>query len=478
MKKLFIFFMLLSLMRLDASAQAFHPQPLAFALNPDGTLRSGVRGSFATEGYTMHFGRHGKPIFAQDSSKSLISPDTARADTARTDAARIFGTGGNGVNGLVRALVVVGNEVYVGGNFTEANVGSTPVPANNVACFNLQTNTWRALASSTGNGVNGQVYALAVIGDTLLYVGGTFTEANAGSAPVPVNNLACFRIRSNTWHALGTDEGNGVDGPVNALTVIGNTLYVGGDFTQANVGRSAVAANSIACFNLQTNTWRALASSTGNGVNGEVFAIAISGSDIYVGGEFTQANSGSQPIPANNVARFNTECNVWSSLSSNTGNGVQGQVFSLAVAGYDVYVGGEFTQANVGKSPLRVSCIARFNTGTNTWSKLGTTHSVEGTVYALAVSGSDIYAGGAFTRINAGKSPIAANYVARFNTSTNTWSTLGSGNGVDGTVNALCIVDSEIYLSGYFTHTDIFGTPILANRVARFNTSSKLWRSL
>jgi N-acetylneuraminic acid mutarotase len=359
MKKLFIFFMLLSL-RICAAAQELHLRPLEDALNPDGTLRSGIQGLFQVEGYAMHFGQHGEPIFLRCFSKL----DTARTDTARTDTVRTFGTGGNGVSGLVRALVVIGNEVYVGGNFTEVNVGSTPVPANNVACFNVQTNTWRALASNTGNGVNG-----------------------------------------------------------------------------------------------------------------EVFALAVSGSVLYVGGEFTQANAGSSPIAANNVAYFDLQRRVWSPLSSNTGNGVNGQVFALAVAGYDVYVGGEFTQANVGKSPLRVNCIARFNTGTNTWSKLGTT-GIDGTVYALAVSGSDLYAGGAFTRINTGKSSITANYVARFNTSTNTWSILGTGNGVDGTVNALSIVGSEVYVSGYFTHADILGSSVPTNRVARFNTASKLWRSL
>ncbi|RFM23641.1 MAG: hypothetical protein D0433_09735 [Candidatus Thermochlorobacter aerophilum] len=84
---------------------------------------------------------------------------------------------------------------------------------------------------------------------------------------------------------------------------------------------------------------------------------------------------------------------------------------------------------------------------------------------------------GAFTRINAGKSSIAANYVARFNTSTNTWSILGTGNGVDGTVNALSIVGSEVYLSGYFTHADILSllcSPIVWHALTRLPNSGGL----
>lgn len=55
---------------------------------------------------------------------------------------------------------------------------------------------------------------------------------------------------------------------------------------------------------------------------------------------------------------------------------------------------------------------------------------VNDTGFALVVSGTDIYVGGAFTV--AGN--VAANHVAKFNTLTNTWSALGTGggNGVGG----------------------------------------------
>jgi hypothetical protein len=57
---------------------------------------------------------------------------------------------------------------------------------------------------------------------------------------------------------------------------------------------------------------------------------------------------------------------------------------------------------------------------------------VNGGVNALAVVGNEVFVGGLFTSAGG----VSANRVARFNTQTNTWSTLGTGsqNGVNGEV--------------------------------------------
>jgi hypothetical protein len=66
-------------------------------------------------------------------------------------------------------------------------------------------------------------------------------------------------------------------------------------------------------------------------------------------------------------------------------------------------------------------------------------------VSALAVSGSDLYAGGLFT--TAGGS--AANYIAKWNGSR--WMALGSGMNYQGYVSALAVSGSDLYAGGYFT---------------------------
>src|SRR5205807_194096 len=79
----------------------------------------------------------------------------------------------------------------------------------------------------------------------------------------------------DSWNALGS----GMDSGVTALAVSGSDLYVGGNFT----GTSGAATNRIAKWD--GSSWNAL----GSGMSGSSFvpyvsALAVSGSDVYAGG--------------------------------------------------------------------------------------------------------------------------------------------------------------------------------------------------
>jgi N-acetylneuraminic acid mutarotase len=448
---LFVLMLMVSVSFVNAQP-AFEQRSLEEALNPDGTLKRGVQGSFKVEGYTMRTGKNGEPIF---------EPQTQHTASGTWDTQ--FGLP-NGVSGAVNAVAADGQgNVYVGGSFFV--VGGISTPVNNIARFNTQTNTWSSLGTGSSNGVSGgsvpAVDALAVVGNEV-FVGGLFTSAGGVSA----NYVARFNTQTNTWSSLGTGSSNGVNGRVGALAVVGNEVFVGGYFTSAG----GVSANYVARFNTQTNTWSTLGTGSSNGVNSYVYALAVVGNEVVVGGFFTSAGG----VSANYVARFNTQTNTWSSLGTGSSNGVNSYVYALAVVGNEVYVGGLFTSAG-GVSANRV---ARFNTQTNTWSTLGTgsSNGVGGIVRALAVVGNEVYVGGAI--IFAGG--VSANYVARFNTQTNTWSSLGTGssNGVSGvisvTVTALAVVGNEVFVGGNFTSAG----GVSANRVARFNTQTNTWSTL
>jgi len=176
MKKFYTALVLLMVSVSLSNAQpAFEQRSLEEALNPDGTLKRGVQGSFKVEGYTMRTGKNGEPIFV---------PQTQHTASGTWSS---LGTGSsNGVSGTVNALAVVGNEVVVGGNFTSAG----EVSANRVARFNTQTNTWSSLGTGSSNGVDGRVDALAVVRNEV-YVGGEFTSAGEVSA----NRVARFNGR-------------------------------------------------------------------------------------------------------------------------------------------------------------------------------------------------------------------------------------------------------------------------------------------
>src|SRR5882672_6674175 len=114
-------------------------------------------------------------------------------------------------------------------------------------------------------------------------------------------------------------------------------------------------------------------------MNGSVGALAVSGSDLYAGGNFTTAGGAS----ATNIAKWNGSS--WSALGSGTG-GFFPDVYALAVSGSDVYAGGGFTTAG----DRVANYIARWDG--SSWTALGSGLELDNVVWALAVSGSNVYA--------------------------------------------------------------------------------------
>jgi hypothetical protein len=161
---------------------------LGGVLNPDGTLKVDASGSFAANGYRMEYTATGAPRFV------------AQANCGVNDWDSRFGLP-NGTNGSVYALAVVGNDIYLGGSFDVAG----NVAANNIARYNTLTGVWSALGTG-GNGVNGIVLALLVSGSDL-YVGGFFRQANVGAAPIKANYLAQYNTTTGVWSLEHTGHG-------------------------------------------------------------------------------------------------------------------------------------------------------------------------------------------------------------------------------------------------------------------------------
>jgi hypothetical protein len=77
-------------------------------------------------------------------------------------------------------------------------------------------------------------------------------------------------------------------------------LVISGEFTVV----SDVIANYVAKWN--GSSWSAL----GSGMNGSVYALAVSGSNVYAGGSFDMAGG----VAATNIAKWNG--GSWSALGS------------------------------------------------------------------------------------------------------------------------------------------------------------------
>jgi trimeric autotransporter adhesin len=281
-----------------------------------------------------------------------------------------LGGGTGGTDGTVRALAVAPNgDVYLGGQFTTAGGRS----ANHVARWEPATRTWHPL----GSGVNNVVYALALAENGDLYVGGSFTAAGTTHA----NRVARWSPVSGTWTAVGA----GMNGTVRALAVRGAEVFAGGEFTRVGDG----TANGVALWNgvnwsaLGTGVFRA----TGYGdIPGDVYAIATTPSEVYVGGRFDKAGT----VATAGVARWRQDTG-WAALGAGLGGGAR-EVRAFTRAGWVLYVGGDFETAG----GVAVNHVARWDPAAGTWSPLGSgvaPYSGDA-VHALAVRGADLFVGG------------------------------------------------------------------------------------
>ncbi len=293
------------------------------------------------------------------------------------------------------------------------------------------TQAWSSLGTGINNGTNGEVWALAVIGSDL-YVGGNFTTAGGNT----VNNIA--KWNGSSWSALISSNGvNGLNGTVAALAVIGTDLYVGGWFTTAG----GVQAENIAKWD-GTN-WSPLGS--GLSAAGTINALATMGNDLYATSYILDPALGG---PGNLIVKW--DGSNWMPFSV-----MDDYVSSFLVDGSDLYAGGQFTMAGT----VPANKIAKWD-GTN-WSPLGTGMNFFIGGNGLVKMAGNLYASGRFT--TAGGNP--ANFIAKWDGST--WSPFisGSNNGMNNEVEGLVVMGVDLYASGSFTNA----VGVSANSVAKWD---------
>jgi hypothetical protein len=294
---------------------------------------------------------------------------TAASAIARWDG-NTFQTLGTGMTGEVvgeigvDALCTLANgDIVAGGQFVFAG----PMNANCIA-------RWNGSAWSTfGTGMNQQVLAVAELPNGNLVAGGWFTIADG---------LSCMRIArwdGSQWQPFGA----GANGSVQALVVRQDgVLFAAGGFS--SIG--GVACNRIAQWN--GTSWAPV----GRGCNSSVFALAVRpNGDIVAVGQFTTAGG----VAADRCARWNGS--AW--LAMGTASVDPGAPHAvLALANGDVVVSHGFHTP----SSLPDEGISRWN-GT-TWSALGTfTGAVanDNLVWCLAQrSNGELVVGGDFRRAN------------------------------------------------------------------------------
>lgn len=439
----------------SADPAAGRGRPLAELIAPDGTVRTdtGYSGTIDLAGWTIagDLVAGEAPRFTRIGAAGGASPAWSAVHPAAAGDWSALGAT-SALDSYVVTLAATGSTLYVGGNFM--NAAGIP-EADYLARWN--GSAWSAVGSD-GGAFNDVVNAIAIAGSNV-YVGGYFYDA-AGIAEAD----AIVTWNGSAWSALGGTAA--IAGFVSAIVVSGANVYVGGTFTDA---AGIAEADNVAKWN--GTAWSALGSNgAGNGAIGaNVAAIAVTGSDVYVGGDYTDAAG----LPkADYLAKWNGS--TWSAVGDNGSGGaaLTYQVAAIAIVGSDVYVGGRFSDA---AGIPEADYIARWNG--SVWSALGSDGSgdgaLQGFVLAISVAGSELYMGGTF-RNAAGIAE--ADYLARWNGSS--WSALGSNGAGDGAlaayVYAVAAPGSNVYMGGDFVDAAGIATADHAARVEAGTTSLSL----
>ncbi|QQR85982.1 MAG: T9SS type A sorting domain-containing protein [Flavobacteriales bacterium] len=321
-----------------------------------------------------------------------------------------------GINGIVRALEKSGSTVWAGGNFTRTNGDG---PKLSQLDKNSSITDWHFVKPAGGD-----VLCSAPDGAGGWYIGGTFTTVGG------VARLRAARINADgTLHAWDPN----VNADVNSIEVDGGNVYLGGTFTtvggQARGRLAAVDAATGAVLPF----FAGQSISPGFNVND----LVVNGSDLIVGGRFSFAGA-TEPYGAKlNITTGAADANYvnpGSPVYTSTPDGSGGW-----------FIGGTFTQVN---GVTRVG-VARINAdGTlNPW-----TATSNGNVLALHFDGSTLYMGGSFTTV--GGQP--RRLVAAVNGTTGAVLPFNANNVSGTSVLALHKEGSTLYVGGGFL--DMGGT--------------------
>ena len=428
-------------------------------------------------------------------SQNAISANRIAVWNVSSQTWSLFGsTTQNGTNNNVNALTYdsSNNLLYVGGIFKSAyDTNNMYYTLNNIISFNTIQNIWYPLdynyTNMISNGTNsGSLRSCAYDNiRNIYYVGGSFSNVYSYRTTVAANNIAAWNVSTQTWSILGT---NNLSSQVYSMVYdsSNNLLYIGGGFS--------TPTKYVSVYNISSQIFSAFGSSSQNGVNGIVYSIVFDSSNnlLYVGGNFTTASSSSQlNISAKYIAVWNISTQTWSPLGSSSQNGVGGASPTINSLIYDssnnlLYVGGIFTTASSSsQNAISANNIAVWNITTQTWSPLGSTtqNGTNNTVNALTYDSSNnlLYVGGAITTASStSQNAISTKYIAVWNITSQTWSSFGSSsqNGANTIVNSLAYDSSNklLYVGGNFSLvSSSTQLNISANSIAAWNISNQNW---
>jgi hypothetical protein len=347
--------------------------------------------------------------------------------------------GSDSLDLVAAALTVTPSLLYVGGEFTDAGGIAA---ADRIATWN--GSSWGAVSSAASQISNGRVADIAVaVGK--VYAGGNFQNAGGNA------NADFLAVWDGSWKPFCAAAGSTfVSGNVTSLEIIGQTLYVGGEFQ--NWAGIASADYLFAC-NLATGASSPVVDPA-HPFSGAVYALtADSDGTLYAGGGFIDLNDAPND-PADKVA-YLPSGGTWTAMGTGAGScscAVTDFVRALTVVGTDVYIG---TDANDVAGIPQADHVARWD-GSAWWAVGAGSGGGNGwfpavtSINAMTGTGPNLFVTGTFQNANG---DARADHVAFFDGAN--WHPLGSDGAGDGPFSgsglALALVDRQLYAAGNFT---------------------------
>lgn len=289
--------------------------------------------------------------------------------------------------------------------------------------------------------------ALALLAASAILSSLAFATPIAASADTaPATSSVPATVSSD---ALPTVQVNGV---VWTQLVVGNTVYVGGSFTNAYpagaaAGTALTARANMLAYNLTTG---ALVTTFAPRFNAQVRALAASpdGSIIYAGGNFTQVSGVNE---YRTVALNAATGAVITTFRATT----DAAVTSLAATSTTLYIGGAYSSLN-GVQRMRVAAVSAKTGVLTTWKPVLPDGYVRGIV--VSTDGTKVVLGGSFSSVNGATAPGRG--LAMVDASTGRSNLpfavgkLVQDYGTNSSIESLSSDGTNIYGSGY-----VYGTP-------------------